>query len=332
LNRHDFETINPLNCMNNRGDALIMTMIMMGVSIVMVAGVFAGILNVRRMNKDQALRSIQSQSISNIRNILTNSNICKAAYTGVDLTPSITNTAASATLSPMTMVAPIPLNGANITLDGTFPEVAPGIQFVSMSFRKKTNVAASVDVAGTSYSAYDGEALIKLRKTNPDLFFRDYKDVVVPLQVAIDPANKIVSCAFHFNEADACKKMNGIWRPLAAPGTKCIQANSCVTVGSYANTGSDPAGFTNPYTGGYNCPPGYQARQKGVIQFPYDSGKYGVGMRSYAVHECSYCLDGNGDIVPSNTVLTSGDTLLDFSDLADAFSNYILANGGFSLF
>jgi hypothetical protein len=198
-----------------------------------------------------------------------------------------------------------------------------------MQYLQRSTVASVVQIAGLPYNAYDGTAIISLQKTNSNLFFKDFKDVEVPLQVAVDGAGKIVSCAFQFEEGDTCEKMGGAWRPLAAPGLRCLIKNSCVTAGSYADTGADPAGFTNPLTGGYNCPSGYTPRQKGTIEFPYDSGKYSVGNRTYVVYECSNCIDSAGQpLSPSSAPALAPASNFDLSSLDTAIGAWLNINGG----
>lgn len=314
---------------NKKGEIVTMTMIMMGLGMVVMAAVFSGILNVYKLKKSESLTLQQQDTIKQIDNLLTLPTICGSLFNGQNISSSVSNPNNASFATNMTAGTTVLLNGQTVNLNaGT--EVAPGLILGGMKYLQNSNVSTTVDVGGTARNGHDGTLTLSFSKKDTNNFFSTYKDVSFKIQMATDGAGDIFSCATLGEEGQACTSLNGIWRPLAPVGLRCQIRNTCLTGGTYVNAPENEGGFRNSLAGNtFGCPAGYEARRKGNVAFPYNTGKYDVKNRLYDVFECISCTDNTGVRVSPASSPSPTSVDKSFDEAADAADSWMNQNKGF---
>lgn len=314
-------------CRNQRGDIVLSTLIAFGISAIVLAGVVSGIISLYKMQKSADLSSEQKTATKALNQMLSVKQVCRDAFLNKNISSSIANPNNQNYMTDMSGGQVI-MNGQVLTLGAANSEISPGVQLSKIDYLQVSNSAVVMSLpsgAGfASMNVYQGKLVLGTKKANEDLFFKIYKDVELPIEVAVDGSGQVQWCATTDEEGELCTSMNGQWHPLAAEGLRCITKNSCVFAGSYADP-SAPAsegGFNNIYTNARSCPAGFSARKKGSIAYSYSCGKNCVENRYYPTYECSACVDANGQQLTANSpVYNPSGNQLNIDDVDEAFNS-----------
>lgn len=311
-------------CRNQRGDIVLSTLIAFGISAIILAGVVSGIISLYKMQKSVELSNEQKTAVKALNQMFSIKQVCRDAFLNKNISTSITNPNNGNYLTEMGG-GQIVMNGQTVTLGAPNSEITPGVQISKLKYMQTSNTAMVMSLpSGAGFAnmnVYEGKLIVGTKKSNEDLFFTTYKDVELPIEVAVDGSGQIQWCATTDEEGQLCQSMNGQWRPLAAEGMRCITKNSCVFAGSYADpaAAANIGGFNNIYTNARSCPSGFTARKKGSIAYSYSCGKSCVENRYYPTYECSACVDANGQLITAGVpVYNPSNVTLDLSDVEGA--------------
>lgn len=144
---------------------------------------------------------------------------------------------------------------------------------------------------------------------------QETKSYSMPISVYQEVSSGLLKDCATINDSttkSACLNLGGTWDEVHTTypdSIRCVPANSCIAVGSYAKVLTSggapliapngiPYGHTNPFTGDYTCPYSDVVKefQSGAVTVAGDCGKYCVSNAVYPVYACMRCPAG---IVPT---------------------------------
>lgn len=281
---------------NERGDALLSTLILSAVGLAVMVGLGSSMISLVKMQRGAVLAGDRVDVREQIRSGLSFRNTCLGALGGQSIAPGSGNS------TPITL---------NMFMSGQTRVLAPGAEAaLGLTVTKLTfdqtaapTASSSIDPTGStlplmSGTILTGKIVINLKKTNASLFAPQYSPDEIPVTVAVNAGGSVIACVTESSDNSTCVQMNNAWFPLNPIGSQCQRKEQCDLGGGYCNAPVAKGGFVNPATSAMSCPTGYKARQKGVVTYATACGKSCVNNETFPVVECAKCRGLGGDLMP----------------------------------
>lgn len=271
---------------NQRGDALILSMIFIAVGILLLSSLTMKALDLAKAEKSSRTISQGDLFINSLHLHLSDPASCLAAFGNSFNYSNISGGA----YHNITLQTKLPKSsGGTINLNSN---ENLGNNLVVEKIELKDSGLPSLSVPITlpppnpEIIQLHNTAILKvsLKQSNSDVAL---KPVEIPITI-LSEAGILKSCAANDASTMACSESGGIWVPGNPLSKRCIPRNHCRSLGSYSETGSVNS-FVNPETNAASCPTGSIAYQNGIMNIPSSCGKSCVQNNYFRTYECLAC-------------------------------------------
>lgn len=305
---------------NERGFTLGETMIGLGVSLVVLLGVAQSFDMLSKGKKSIELSSDAVEWVQELRQSINTQTQCSSVLSG----KTFPATVGAATSIPSVVV------GSTTYNVGSPVKTNLNLTSVQLIRNSADGSDTTFNSGGTSVAAknYVGVLRIQLDKPAGTLGGTTPKPTYIPVRITTDTSGTVLGCSAVSDVTETtCADLNFKWD--AATKTCRYRLGQCQYAGSFVSekftNGQDSGGFTNPFTGNYSCPTGYDARPAGSYNTASSCGKGCVQNNLAPVYECVICYDAGGNkITPAATAaITYVPEALDVGSDVDSSTNEV---------